>query len=63
MGESGLTADDKKTREVVEDFVIAKGSAKAFFLRKGQTLRITAHEGKQVADVKFINAYDHREQV
>ena len=63
VGEPRLTADDKRAREVVEDFVIPKGSAKAFFLQKGQVLRITAHEGKQVADVKFINAHDHREQV
>lgn len=58
-----MTADEKKAREVVEEFVIPRGSAKAFFLRKDQVLRITAHEGKQVADVKFINAHDTREQV
>ena len=58
-----MTADEKKAREVIEEFVIPRGSAKAFFLRKDQVLRITAHEGKQVADVKFINAHDTREQV
>lgn len=58
-----MTADEKKAREVIEEFVIPRGSAKTFFLRKDQVLRITAHEGKQVADVKFINAHDTREQV
>lgn len=31
-------------------------------LGKGQLLRVTAHEGKQVADIKFLNANDYREQ-
>lgn len=49
-------------RELVEEFVTPKASARAFILRKRQVLRITAHEGKQVADVKFLNAHDYQEQ-
>jgi len=50
-------------RTLVEEFIIPKASAKAFMLRSGQVLRVTAHEGKQVADIKFLNAHDYREQV
>ena len=55
-------ATTKEDRTRIEEFIIARGTAKAFHLAAGQILRITAHEGKQVADVKFINAHDHREQ-
>lgn len=50
-------------RKVVEEFVIPKCSSKAFLLKKGQVLRVIAHEAKQVADIRFINAHDYREQV
>ncbi|WP_143541319.1 DUF1989 domain-containing protein, partial [Rhodococcus sp. D-1] len=29
---------------------------------RGQRLRVTAHEGKQCADIKFINRNDPKEQ-
>jgi uncharacterized protein YcgI (DUF1989 family) len=48
--------------DTVEEFVIPKRSSLAFLLRKGQTLRVTAHEGKQVADLRFLNALDYNEQ-
>ena len=49
-------------RKVTEEFVIPKCSAKAFLLKKGQVLRVIAHEGKQVADIRFLNAHDYGEQ-
>jgi uncharacterized protein YcgI (DUF1989 family) len=54
---------EKESRRLVEEFVISKCSAKAFSLKKGQILRAISHEGKQVADIKFFNAHDYREQV
>ncbi len=51
-----------KPRRVVEEFVIPKCSAKVFELKKGQVLRVTAHEGKQVADIRFLNAHNYREE-
>ena len=50
-------------RKLVDEFVIPKCSSKAFLLKKGQVLRVIAHEAKQVADIRFINAHDYREQV
>jgi len=59
-----MTASSELTqsRGLVEEFVIPKCSAKAFLLKKGQVLRVIAHEGKQVADIRFLNAHDYREQ-
>lgn len=54
--------DNNESRRVIEEFIIPKASGKAFMLKQGQILRVTAHEGRQVADLKFINANDHREQ-
>ena len=51
-----------KSRRLVQEFVIPKCSAKAFLLKKGQVLQVIAHEGKQCADLKFLNAHDYREQ-
>jgi uncharacterized protein YcgI (DUF1989 family) len=48
--------------KLVEEFVIPKRSSKAFVVKKGQVLRVTAHEGKQVADIRFLNAHDYQEQ-
>ncbi len=52
----------KQSRRIVKEFVIPKCSSKAFPLNKGQVLRVTASEGKQVADIRFLNAHDYREQ-
>jgi len=51
-----------KSQKVVEEFVIPKCSAKAFVVKQGQVLRVIAHEGKQVADIRFLNAHDYREE-
>lgn len=48
--------------KIIDEFVIPKCSAKAFLLKKGQVLRVIAHEGKQVADIRFLNARDYQEQ-
>ena len=50
------------SRKIVEEFVIPKCSSKAHVVRKGQVLRVIAHEGEQVADIRFLNAHDYREQ-
>ena len=49
-------------RRVVDEFIIPRCSSKAFLLKKGQVLRVMAHEGKQVADIRFLNAHDYKEQ-
>lgn len=51
------------TDKVVSDFVIPARSGKAFEVKKGQIMRITETEGKQVADVNAWNRHDHREQM
>jgi len=49
-------------RNIISEFVIPKCSSKSFLLNKGQILRVIAHEGKQVAGIRFLNANDYREQ-
>ncbi len=51
-----------KPQKVVDEFIIPKCSSKAFIVKKGQVLRVMEYEGKQVADVRFLNAHDYREQ-
>ena len=34
-------------RKMIEEFIIPRGTGKAFHLAAGQILRITAHEGMQ----------------
>jgi uncharacterized protein YcgI (DUF1989 family) len=53
----------RNSRKLFEEFIIPSCSAKAFHLKKGQILRVTAHEGRQVADIIFFNAGDHKEQM
>lgn len=53
----------EQNMKLVEEFVIPKASAKAFLLKKDQILRGIAHEGPQVADIRFFNANDLNEQV
>jgi uncharacterized protein YcgI (DUF1989 family) len=45
-----------------EEFVIPACSGRAFYVDRGQRLRVIAHEGKQVADLKFFNRDDLKEQ-
>jgi hypothetical protein len=52
----------KRDRKLVEEFIIPKCSGKAFLLDKGQIMKVIAHEGPQVVDVKIFNAHDYREQ-
>ena len=48
--------------KLAEEFVIPAASAKAFTVKKGQVLRVIAHEGPQCADIRFFNAHDYNEQ-
>lgn len=57
-----MCADSSRGLKLVEEFVIPKCQAKAFLVKKGQILRVTAHEGKQVVDMRFINADNQKEQ-
>ena len=54
-------ADDNL--KLIEEIIIPKASSKAFILKKDQVLRVIAHEGPQVADIRFFNANDYNEQV
>lgn len=47
---------------VVDEFIIPKCSSRAFDLKKGQVMRVIAHEGKQVADIRFLNRHNFKEQ-
>lgn len=44
-----------------EDFVIPKCEARAFEVKKGQTLRVIAVEGPQAADMIIFNLHDMKE--
>ena len=46
---------------VVKDIVIPKCSGKTMKVGKGQVFRVIAHEGKQVADLTFLNAQNFKE--
>ena len=45
----------------IADVIIPARAGKAFEVRKGQIMRITEVEGKQVADVNAWNLHDYRE--
>ena len=48
-------------RVVLEEFTTPARHGRGCIVKKGQILRITEAEGKQVADVSFLNADNHRE--
>ena len=50
------------TQHVVQDVVVPKCSGKTIRVEKGQIFRVIAHEGKQVVDLTFLNADNHKEQ-
>lgn len=47
---------------IASELVIPKTEGRAFELLKGQTLRIIAHQGRQVADLFCVNLHDKREK-
>ena len=47
------------TRKLVNELIIPPEVGRGLIVKQGQTLRIIAIEGPQVADVAFINAHDH----
>ncbi len=47
--------------EVVEEFIVPATEGRGCIVKKGQYLRIEQIEGKQVADVSFLNADNPRE--
>jgi uncharacterized protein len=48
-------------RVVVDEFTVPATYGRGCLVKKGQILRIIEAEGKQVADVSFLNADNHRE--
>ena len=50
------------SRRIIDEFVIPRGTGKAFIVKKGQVLRVIEHEGPQVSDLIFFNAHNHHEQ-
>lgn len=46
---------------VADEFIVPARHGKAFVVRKGQVMSIIEVEGKQMADVVFLNANDYRE--
>ncbi len=51
----------QQQRRLVEDLIVPARHGKGVLVQKGQILRIHLPEGKQVADVSFLNADNHRE--
>ena len=49
------------TWTVVQDLVVPKSSGKTMRVNKGQVFRVLEHEGKQVADMTFLNAHNYKE--
>ena len=47
--------------KVFADFIVPARHGKGFVVRKGQVMSIIEVEGKQMADVVFLNANDYRE--
>src|SRR5947207_15293323 len=51
------------TRDLVEDIFIPAGHAVSFTVQRDQIFRLLQVEVKQVADVVFLNANDHKETI
>jgi len=49
------------TQSIVQNIVVPRCSGKALRVKKGQILRVIAHEGKQVVDLTFLNADNYQE--
>ncbi|MBT6241809.1 MAG: urea carboxylase-associated family protein [Rhodospirillaceae bacterium] len=49
-------------KKLVDDFLIPKCSGKAFILKKGQVMRVIEIDGGQVADIRFFNKENYKEQ-
>ncbi|MBI2854476.1 MAG: urea carboxylase-associated family protein [Chloroflexi bacterium] len=47
--------------KVIQDRVVPRCSGTTAKVDKGQILRIIEHEGKQVLDLTFLNAHNHKE--
>jgi uncharacterized protein YcgI (DUF1989 family) len=47
--------------KVIDEFNIPAGQGKAFIVKKGQVVSFIEVEGKQMADIVFLNANDYKE--
>lgn len=56
-----MSAMTQETRRLVDDFVVPARHGRGCIVESGQVIRITLIEGKQVADVSFLNADNPRE--
>jgi uncharacterized protein YcgI (DUF1989 family) len=49
-------------KKLVKEFIIPKGEARAFEVKKGQILRVIDIEGRQVGDMTALNLHDFGEK-
>lgn len=61
MGQPIDTQEYGNSRRIVQDLVVPKCTGKTIPVKQGQTLRVIAHEGKQVLDLTFLNAHNYKE--
>jgi uncharacterized protein YcgI (DUF1989 family) len=47
--------------KVLQEIIVPRCSGKTLRVNRGQIFRVLAHEGKQVADLTFLNAHNYRE--
>ena len=47
---------------VIDEFIIPKRKGKAFTVKKGNAMRVIEIDGGQVADIRFLNADNYKEQ-
>jgi uncharacterized protein YcgI (DUF1989 family) len=47
--------------KIAQDIVVPKASGTTIRFNRGQVLRVLEHEGKQVADMTFLNARNYKE--
>ena len=47
--------------KVIQDIVVPKATGKTMRVKKGQVFRVIEHEGKQVVDLTFLNAWNYKE--
>jgi uncharacterized protein YcgI (DUF1989 family) len=49
-------------KKVVNEFIVPKMTGKAFIVKKGQVMRVIQIGGGQVADIRFFNTQNYKEQ-
>ncbi|MBT6241814.1 MAG: urea carboxylase-associated family protein [Rhodospirillaceae bacterium] len=52
----------KKYSKLVEEIIIPRSSGRSFILKKDQVMRVIEIDGGQVADIRFFNKENYKEQ-